>query len=51
MQAFATIRSDMVALRKAVQQRLRKLKVEHNADMAALPQPLLNRCTAALQLK
>jgi hypothetical protein len=51
MQAFGTIRNDKVALRKAVQQRLRALKVDHNAESAALPQQLFARCTAALQLK
>jgi hypothetical protein len=51
MQSFFSIRNDKIALRKAVQVRLRRLKVDHNADSAALPHALFARCTSALQLK
>lgn len=51
MQAFASIRTDKIALRKAVQLRLRRLKVDHHCDTGSLPAALYSRCTSALQLK
>ena len=51
MQAFASIRTDKIALRKAVQLRLRRLKVDRHCDIGALPMSLQSRCTSALQLK